>query len=215
MDDTHRPRGTVVLIHGIFNTGRIFGPMTRHLEKRGFRAFAPSLKPRTGAAPLEAYAEQAATHIAEATAAAPDAPLYLVGFSMGGLICRLYLQNMGGLAHVRRFAAISAPMRGSRWANVLPLAACRQMRPNSDLIQTLNADITSLARIPVLTLWTPLDLAIRPPSSSLIPVGVQERVIFPLHSLMPCHPRVIAAVANFFEADTAARPLENLRNARG
>ena len=40
--------GTLVLVHGIFDTGRIFVRMTRHFAARGLRVLAPDLKPSSG-----------------------------------------------------------------------------------------------------------------------------------------------------------------------
>ena len=64
------------------------------------------------------------------------------------------------------------------------------------------ADLDSLAQIPVLTLWTPLDLMILPATSSLLPIGETVKKIVPLHTLMLHDRRVFAATAEFLEKES-------------
>lgn len=186
---------TLVLVHGIFDTGKIFTPMARYFAKRGLHTHAPNLRPSSGALGLETLARQLKRSIDIHTG--PEDTLDLVGFSMGGLISRYYLQRLGGLERVRRFIAISVPQHGSKWAWFLPNQGCRQMRPGSTFLQELNRDIASLARIDLLTLWTPLDLMIIPPVSSVIPVGRECKVPVLLHDWMIKDTRVLEAMADF------------------
>ncbi|AVD71051.1 esterase/lipase family protein [Desulfobulbus oralis] len=198
--------GTLVLVHGIFDTGRIFARMTRHFAARGLRVLAPDLKPSSGTGGLEPMAGQLKRLIdAEAPA---DAPLYLLGFSMGGLISRYYLQELGGLARVRRFVAVSVPQHGSRLAWLLPNRGCCQMRPGSAFLSSLNRGLDRLGQIPVLTLWTAHDLIIQPACSSLLPIGQSRRFRVFWHSLMIYDRRVLEAVDEFLAADAvdAGRP---------
>ena len=192
-------RGALVLVHGIFDTGALFNRMARHFQGRGWRTVAPSLHPRSGAAGLDVLAEQLKAVIDREVP--PEEPLSLVGFSMGGLVSRYYLQRLGGLARARRFVAVSTPQHGSFWARCVPSRGGRQMRPESDFLRDLNGDLDSLARIPVLSLWTPLDLMILPATSSLIPIGETRRIVVPLHTLMLHDRRVFAAVAEFLERE--------------
>lgn len=185
----------VVLVHGIFDTGKIFTSMARYFEERGLRTLAPSLRPSSGAQGLEALARQL-KHCID-TEVAPEETLDLIGFSMGGLISRYYLQRLGGLERVRRFVAISVPQHGSLWAWALPNQGCRQMRPGSTFLQDINKDIASLAQIDLLTLWTPFDLMIVPASSSVIPLGKEVKLPVLLHDWMIKDKRVLQAVAAF------------------
>lgn len=189
---------TVVLVHGIFDTGKIFAPMARYFAGHGLRTHAPDLRPCSGAQGLEMLARQLKQVIDTLDAQiGPESTLDLVGFSMGGLISRYYLQRLGGLERVRRFVAISVPQHGSRWAWFLPNQGCRQMRPGSPFLQDLNQDIASLAQIDLLTLWTPLDLMIIPAGSSVIPVGRECKIPVLLHDWMIKDSRVLKAMADF------------------
>jgi triacylglycerol lipase len=184
---------SVILVHGIFNFSNIFRKMSRFLETRGFRAYSPSLSPSTGKKGLDELALQLKTFLEENIPGGET--FYLVGFSMGGLICRYYLQRLDGMKKVKRFISISAPHHGTGMAYLLRNTGCRQMRPGSEFLKDLNSDLNRLEEVKIVSIWTPFDLSIRPASSSHLPIG--EELIIPvlLHPLMVRDKRVLKAVA--------------------
>jgi len=183
---------SVVLVHGIFHFYNIFRKMSKFLEKQGFRTFAPSLSPSTGKIGLDALARQLKTYIDENIPVRET--FYLVGFSMGGLICRYYLQRLDGMKRVKRFISISAPHSGTRMASLLKNAGCRQMRPGSDFLKDLNSDVQRLEEVKVVSIWTPFDLSIRPAKSSHLPLGEELTIPVLLHPLMVRDKRVFKAI---------------------
>jgi triacylglycerol lipase len=185
-------RRPVLLVHGIWKTRAAFGRMARYLGGRGLVVHALDLVPNDGSAPLEQLAEQVAAYAGEHLA---GAPFDLVGFSMGGVVCRYYLQRLGGAARVRRFVTISAPHHGTATAYLSSKRGAVQMRPGSPFLADLDADLSALADLDVTSLWTPLDLMILPPESSRLPLGREVLVAAPLHALMLHDPRVLSAVA--------------------
>jgi triacylglycerol lipase len=118
---------------------------------------------------------------------------------MGGLICRYYLQRLDGMKKVNRFISISAPHNGDRMAYLLGNIGCRQMRPGSEFLKDLNSDLSRLEEVKIVSIWTPFDLSIRPPSSSHLPIG--EELIIPvlLHPLMVRDNRVLKAIVSFIK----------------
>jgi triacylglycerol lipase len=188
---------SVVLVHGIFHFYNIFRKMSKFLEKQGFRTFAPSLSPSTGKIGLDELARQLKTYIDENIPVGET--FYLVGFSMGGLICRYYLQRLDGIKRVKRFISLSAPHSGTRMAYLLKNAGCRQMRPGSEFLKDLNSDVKRLEEMKVVSIWTPFDLSIRPAKSSHLPLG--EELTFPvlLHPLMVRDKRVLRAIGHFLK----------------
>jgi len=172
----------VVLVHGIFDTAAIFNPMSRFLNERGFQPIAPSLAPSNGTAGLDELAEQLRAFVDERI---PSGERFdLIGFSMGGLVSRFYVQKLGGIDRVRRFIAISSPHHGSYWAYSIGNAACRQMRPGSAFLEELNRDIKMLEQVRFASLWTPLDLMIVPAISSRLKVGKEFVLPVAMHPLM-------------------------------
>lgn len=182
----------MVLVHGFKDTARKLEPMARYLRRRGWTASTITLKPSWGQAGIDELAAQLDEFV-HATFA-PHEKADLVGFSMGGLVCRYYLQRLGGIERVDRFVSISAPHRGSVLAHCWPGKGSRHMRPGSDFLRELNRDIAMLRKISFTSIWTPLDLMVLPARSSLLGVGREVRVMMPLHPLMVWHPRCLRLV---------------------
>src|SRR5688572_27162570 len=89
------PVKRVVMVHGIFqDEWRCFGRLRRELEAQGVECICPSLKPADARNGLPALAEQLKKAIDAKWK--PNDRFVLIGFSMGGLIGRHYLQDMGG-----------------------------------------------------------------------------------------------------------------------
>ncbi len=183
----------VVLVHGIFDTGSKFKTLKPYLEERGHVCLAPSLTPNDGRDGLPALAKQLAGQIDAALGA--ETPFALVGFSMGGLVSRWYLQELGGHARVERFAAISVPMQGTLLAYAYPGEGARQMRPGSDFLARLGETVGRLDRMELLAYWTPFDTVIVPHDSADWALAESKRVPALCHPCMLWHPELMADLA--------------------
>jgi triacylglycerol lipase len=194
----------VLLVHGIDDDARTLAPLAAWLARAGFQQVRiVELKPNNGDAPIAVLAGQVAEAAADLRARTGSARLDVVGFSMGALVSRYYLQRLEGRAHVRRFVSISGPHAGTLtgWLRYNPGA--RDMRPGSELLRGLSAEPAPFGDVQVFTLWTPLDLMIVPASSSRLD-GARERTIpVILHPLMVRDGRALRAVE---EALTVERP---------
>src|SRR6185436_5431091 len=93
----------------------------------------------------------------------------LIGFSMGGLIARYYLQRLGGIEKVGRFVSIAAPHQGTHMARLGGLPGWVQMRPGSEFLRDLASDADVLRRVNFTSFYTPLDAVIVPARSSEMP----------------------------------------------
>ncbi|MBL8682394.1 MAG: alpha/beta fold hydrolase [Myxococcales bacterium] len=190
----------VVLVHGIWDSSTRLEPLRAGLASRGLaKATAIDLLPNDGRAVIPLLAAQVAHAVdqAIATVDGDDRRVDVVGFSMGALVTRYYLQRGGGRSRVRRFVSISGPHHGTLNALALPLAGVRQMRPNSDLLRDLATDSDPWGPVEVHTVWTPYDLMILPARSSKLPGARSERVIpVKMHRWMITDPRVLDHVAN-------------------
>ena len=80
-----------------------------------------------------------------------NSPVNLVGYSMGGLVVREALRQTPELK-VHRVALLNSPNYGSAAACLLPLSACREMRPGSAFLKQLNAAPWTY---PTLATWCP------------------------------------------------------------
>jgi triacylglycerol lipase len=197
-----RPR-SVVLVHGIWDTAKIFHPLSRVLKDSGFAPLALDLKPSNGDVGLDQLAQQVAAFIEESI---PTGEQFdLVGFSMGGLVSRYYVQRLGGIDRVGRLIAISSPHRGTLWAHTGANPGSRQMRPGSPFLADLNNDAAILERVNFVSIWTPFDLTIVPARSSSLGVGTEFRIPVALHPWMPKSRRCINLVVKLLrECGSAA-----------
>ena len=175
----HNP---VVLVHGFHDSAASMEPMKHWLTKRGWNASAINLFPSDGTATLEDLARQLAIYVNKTFPA--DQRVDLVGFSMGGLVCRYYVQRLNGGCRVDRLITISAPNQGTWLACLSRKPGCLEMRPRSAFLTFLNRDTESLTRIQFTSIWTPLDLMIVPASNSRMPIGHEQRFWAPAHPLM-------------------------------
>ncbi len=182
----------VVTVHGFLNTGRQFGKLRRQLEARGHTCITPTLHPRDGRKGVADLAEKLAGLIEREVP--PGTPLALVGFSLGALVARYYLQVRKNPRGLKAFFSIAGPFRGSRNAYLYPGLGTRQMRPGSPLLHELEATADRLV-MPVFTYRTPFDLMIIPSSGSQIPGAKDALVWCPLHSLLPRDPRLVELIA--------------------
>lgn len=180
-------RNPVVLVHGIWNTASIFSILKAHLEAQGWSVYALSMTPNNGDARLEALAEQVARFVDECVGS--EQPIDLVGFSMGGLVSRYYVQRLGGLGRVQRLVTVSAPHQGTALGLFSNRPGVRQMRPGSPFLKSLNQDLRQLEKLRFISLWTPFDLLILPPWSSQLRVGQERRLSVPSHNRMICDPQ--------------------------
>lgn len=178
-----------ILVPGFYDGQHRLGLLTRWVAQANLHPHPFAPQPSNGTVPLEALARQLA-HYIDATFA-PDQPLNLFGFSMGGLICRAYVQQLGGARRTRRLVTLATPHLGTYMAYPFHnRPACRQMRPGSAFLCELNRDLSALEQLYFASIWTRLDLTILPAANCLLPVGEMIHVASPLHGALPFDPRI-------------------------
>ncbi|MGJ5675879.1 MAG: esterase/lipase family protein [Nostochopsis sp.] len=212
MDESTHRRNPVVLVHGIFDTGRVFNKMISYLRQRGWNVYNLDLLPNTGNGSLERLAQQVADFVNAIFA--PEQPIDLVGFSMGGIVSRYYVQRLGGINRVQRFVTISSPHNGTWLAYCHPGLGCVQMRPDSALLQDLNQDFDMLSQINFTSIWTPYDLMIIPSNSSKMPVGREVTVPVMIHAWMLKDLRSLSAVTEALTQTVPAIATQQLQSSQ-
>ena len=193
MTDLNPHQNPVVLVHGIYDTVSKFKTLQAYLTDHGWSVHALNLTPNDGSAPLEVLAQQVADFVSDRFH--PDQAIDLVGFSMGGVVTRYYLQRLGGHQKVKRYISISAPNQGTWLGFSLPLPGVQQMRPGSQFLADLNRDHHQfLATLKVTIIWTPFDLMILPAASSQLGLGKEIVLPVPVHSWMVSDYRTLEVV---------------------
>ena len=186
-------RNPVLLVHGLNDTGAIFERMAPYLSQLGWSVYDLDLIPSNGDLSLEQLGEQVANYVAATFP--PEQPFDLIGFSMGGIVSRYYIQRLGGINCVQRFITLAAPHYGTWIAYLSERPGCIQMRPDSAFIHQLNQDVVMLEQLNFTSIWTPFDLMIVPANSSQMPVGQDVQVPALMHSWLLTDLRSLEAVA--------------------
>jgi len=137
-----REQRTVVLIHGYLSNRSTLLPLAGYLRWRGFSQvlsfdYASSEGVERGAIALRDYLRR---HVR-------GGRIDLVCHSLGGLVARVYLQQLGGARRVDRCITIGTPHRGTYNAYWLASRVGRELRPDSALLARLEASRPGAARV--------------------------------------------------------------------
>jgi triacylglycerol lipase len=185
----------VLCVHGIDDTGSKFNRLRCALSQRGFKTVeAMDIQPPDGSISFEKMAVQIQMAASQLLVKSQAEKIDLVGYSMGALASRYFIQQLGGKSIVRNFISLAGPHNGTWMAYLRPGIGCRQMRPGSAILRQLDADPDPWGQVKVASFWTPLDLSVLPASSACLPQAENRRFWVGLHPLMVVDRRVIQAV---------------------
>lgn len=167
----------VLLVHGIDDTGAIFEKLEPALRLAGReRVHTIDLAPNNGDVSLKELAAQVAQKAEAVCREAGADKLDLVGFSLGGMVSRYYVQRLGGSERVRRLVTIASPHGGTIAAYFRWNAGAADLRPGSPFLRELAESADALRRVEMTTIWTPFDMMIFPSWSSRV-AGAKERIL--------------------------------------
>ncbi|ADE53273.1 esterase/lipase family protein [Coraliomargarita akajimensis] len=184
----------VVFVHGIWDSGRVWRRMSTALTEAGHQCYCPDLVPANGANGLADLAHKLDSYITEQTDS--EQPLVLVAFSMGTVIARYYLQELGGHQRCTHFFSISGPHRGTLMAHFWLGKAARDMRFGSRYLKRLAAGKSKLEQLTIHNYRTPFDLMIVPSQSNNWGLGQSHLVPALFHAWMLKHPRIPEHIAS-------------------
>lgn len=158
----------VVQVHGYFHNRSGFFFMSRDLRAKGFRwIHGMNYNPlRSGVPEL---AERFKRHVEDVMKVSGSDRVHVVGHSLGGVIVRWFVQELGGEEVVDRCVTVGTPHKGTMAAYIGFGPAARDMRPGSEVLQTLEAGFRS-SRVRYVNLYSDLDVLIVPASSALLPL---------------------------------------------
>ncbi len=188
----------VLLIGGIWDDDQKLAAIASALRESGREPVLKQLVPCNGSAPISELAAQVAKTVDEISA---DAKIDILGFSMGALVVRYYIQRLGGRERVRRFISMAGPHSGTHTAWFMSVPGVRDMRPGSALLKDLAKDAQPWGDVEVHTILTPFDSMIVPATSSRL-AGAKSHTSIPalLHRLLANDARVIKRVLQIFNS---------------
>ena len=161
-----------MLVHGLLDSPAVFNALKRCLGDQRQPLLIPELPLRFGLTPISEAAELLGSHIEAAFGL--EQPIDLLGFSIGGVIARTWIQLLGGQRRTRRFTSVGSPQQGTLTAQPWPgrlLAGIADLKSGSPLLTELNGNLDALAGIDCCSFYSTIDLAVLPGWQAVLPLG--------------------------------------------
>jgi pimeloyl-ACP methyl ester carboxylesterase len=176
--------GPVLLVPGYGGDTGSLARLADRIRATGRQATVVSL-PDGGIGDLATQADILDGYVNSALRSAPSVDI--VGYSAGGVVALLWLEQHQGMEKARRVVTFGSPFHGttvaSAGAAVDPAAcpaACQELIPGSSLLAQLGR-FALAGHPPWLSLWTTQDQTVVPPDSADLPGALDV----PLQSVCP------------------------------
>ena len=156
-------RNPIILIHGLWNSSSIFSFITPKLDDIGIEYFAPTLNHSYGMTSIIDLTNILNKLILEKYGLEKE--IDILGFSMGGIIGRYWIQKFNGYKRTRRFISIGSPHKGTLIAQFIPKYPFRgisEMKINSMFLRELSKNDCFLDDIECISFFTYWDLMVFP-----------------------------------------------------
>ena len=163
----HGPRHTtpVVLVHGYGGTRSTWSPLERRLQDAGVtRLHTMTYSPFAPCVPEIARSLDRMCH--DAMDRAGTDRVHLVGHSLGGVVVRYAVQELGLEPHVRTAVTVASPHSGTPAALLVCGALVASLRPGSALLVQLRRRAWT-SGVRWVAYYSDADLVVRPRSSRL------------------------------------------------
>jgi len=162
----------IIFVHGLWNNPKLFEKLIKKIKEDDYQLYRPHLPHKFGKTSLMNLASELDFKIQELVG--HEMEIDIVGFSMGGLISRLWLQNYNGFLRTKRFFSIGTPHFGTFTAQIIPsflMPGIAEMKRGSRLLSQLNNDLTSLQNVECISFFTKWDLMAFPGWQAKLSIG--------------------------------------------
>lgn len=145
------------------------------LQKNDYPVFKISLFPNIG--DIRESAVQVKNLVDEILTKTGDRQINLVVHSMGGLISRYYIQNLGGIKKVKNLVTIATPHYGTYTSYLGIGMGTRQMEPGSTFLNELNKNGGIYGNIRYTCIWSDMDEIVIPNRSAILEGSHQVNLV--------------------------------------
>jgi triacylglycerol lipase len=210
---TGRPSGRpdrdtpVVLVHGYGHNRSGWWVLDRHLRQAGFTSVHRMnyLPLNTG---VPALARRLARRVDEVLALTGARRVHVVAHSLGGILLRWYVQELGGDRYVETAVTLGCPHEGTATAYLAPERTARQLCPGSEVITRLAAGARP-SPVRWVAVYSDADLLVWPTSAAGLRAPALAATNIEIHGLghlsMLIDSRVVAVVTAELEAAEGSR----------
>ena len=165
-------RNPIILIHGLWNTSSIFSLISSKLDEKEVEYFAPTLNHAFGMTSIVELTYLMDQLIVEKYGLEKE--IDILGFSMGGIIGRYWINKFNGHKRTKRFITIGSPHNGTLTSQLVPKYPFRgisEMKINSSLLRDLANYDYFLNDIDCISFFTYWDLMVFPGWRANLNVG--------------------------------------------
>lgn len=163
--EVHPTDDVVVLVHGFFASAGVFRPMRSHLVT-DTNAKVASFTHAPGAG-IDRIARSLARLVAKIPA---GCRVHLVGHSLGGLVARWYVQELGGHARVTQTISLGSPFGGTERARPFRFLVGADLCRTSPTLARLRARAHE-HDVPHMSVVADADMMVVPCESAVFPRG--------------------------------------------
>ena len=185
------------MIHGLWNTSAIFNNLLNRLDYCDVEYYAPTLDHYFGRISIIDLAESLDRLITKKYG--NEKEIDILGFSMGGIIARYWINKFNGYLRTKKFISIGSPHRGTITAQLVPKSLFKgisQMKINSSLLKELSAYDYLLTKIDCVSFYTSWDFMVFPGWRAKLPIGMQFNLNIYKHRNLVRAPIAIEAIVN-------------------
>jgi triacylglycerol lipase len=195
--------GPVLLVSGYGGSTRALDALRSALLSAGRDVVVvPAVDGGTG--DIETQAEALGRASAAALRRSGADSVDVVGYSAGGVVARAWVRHHGGASVARRVLSVGSPQHGTALAELAVglagrcPAACRQLRPDSGLLRSINAQDETPSGPAFVSVWSSADEVVVPVTTARLSgaVNVTVQSVCPRdhasHGDLPSDPVVLA-----------------------
>jgi triacylglycerol lipase len=194
-------RDPVVFVHGYLSTNSVWDTAATTFQNAGYPSSRVFRFQYNYNQSNVTSARQLQTFVNNVLASTGAGKVDLVNHSMGGLVTRYYVKNLGGTAVVDQWASLAGANHGTQTANLCALfaASCREMTPGSAFLQQLNAGDETPGAVAYRTWSSACDGVIIPFSSTALAGATNTDAGCVAHTSFPSDPTVLSQLVNYLD----------------
>lgn len=157
----------IILVHGYMHTRVIWLYHLFHLKKQGFGPiFTLNLgKPFSS---IQSFRNKLSTRIKDLSKELGKEEFYLIGHSMGGLVCIASALEKTGNISIKKVITIGSPIHGTKAAKLAIGECAREMEKDSSFTQSLAEKMQQCATTEFFHIGSKTDQLVFPASSSFL-----------------------------------------------